>query len=74
MISYWNLLSFETSIANKPNENDTFHVNKAELKGKILISNSFCMQNWVPYALDKTDLLNRPTSWIEQLLKNELVK
>ena len=28
----------------------------------------------LPYARDKTALLNRPPSWIERLLKNELVK
>ena len=28
----------------------------------------------IPYALDKTDFLNRPTSLIERLLNNELVK
>ena len=39
-----------------------------------LFSTVFNSLKELPYALNIYDLLNKPTSWIEQLMKKELVK
>ena len=41
---------------------------------KWFTSSDNYQQIGIPYARDKTALLNRPPSWIERLLINELVK